>query len=741
MENKEITGNRFVDQLDFYQAANSSNEAIKRNFVIRLSEFQLIIEGLKAKRPKDSLQHELILGRRGSGKSTLLKRIQIEIEEDPDLSKKYIAINTAEEQAAIFRLFDLWLEVLRELQIKLAITLSLKDYDEFETDQDYTRYLYNEIHALLKASKKKAVLLLDNLDRVLGNFSDDGHLLRETLHNFNDIQIIGGSTRMDEHFWKYDKPFYEFFRRHRLEGLSSEEIHRLLNHWSNIMNMPELAEFTKNNFGKIEALRILTDGLPRTLQFFIQILLQNSDLYGFDYIRRVMSDVTPLYQERLNYLPPAQRKIVLEMAFLWEACSAKQLAEKCNMESKLISAHLKQLSDNGIVEILSTSKKNHLYRLSERFFNMWLIVTQGNPDQKRKTKWLTIFLETWYDAKQLKAMALQHLQGLKENALPYDRAMILTKALTQSRYTSTIQRDEMLNHTITLFPLITPLRLLELPKKYSDIKNETLELLKQNKFDQAQKLVDEIENEEDGNKFLLKAYLYYLENKLKDAEKFYLKSAKKGNAGALNNLAFIYSTSNRIKEAEKCLVLADKAGSKHAKLNLGLLKLAQRKSDEAEKFFFDELKNGNVEAGFFLASIYYTEKIKKEDALKLIKQRNEKTSTARSRQMEIIIEIWNGHFNNLEERIRHTIEPTIDMSEFIQDLLIHEQYQLVFNLFNDNIYGNLLQERYSLLYYAFLLSSNYKSIENIQLRIPPEVLPTILEIIINIKSEHASYYP
>ena len=42
------------------------------------------------------------------------------------------------------------------------------------------------------------------------------------------------------------------------------------------MDLPQLAEFAKQNIGKIEAIRILTDGLPRTLQFFIQILLQNS---------------------------------------------------------------------------------------------------------------------------------------------------------------------------------------------------------------------------------------------------------------------------------------------------------------------------------------------------------------------------------------------------------------------------------------------------------------------------------
>jgi len=218
---------------------------------------------------------------------------------------------------------------------------------------------------------------------------------------------------MDEHFWRYDQPFYEFFRRHRLEGVRFEEIERLLDHWSEEMNLPVLKGYAQRFRGRIEAIRILTDGLPRALQFFIQVLLHDSDSYGFDYLRKLMDRATPLYQERLNSLTAPQRKIVQEMAFWWEAAPTKTLVEKCHMESKLIASFLRQLEQYGIVETRPTGKKNHLYRISERFFNMWLIVTQGNPDQKRRAKYLTLFLEAWYDGAELKALAKRHLEQLQ----------------------------------------------------------------------------------------------------------------------------------------------------------------------------------------------------------------------------------------------------------------------------------------------------------------------------------------
>ncbi len=226
------TNNIIEQKLRIYQNANNSPESIKQNFVIRTHEYELIIEDLLKKNKTDSIQHELILGRRGSGKSTLLKRIQIEIDENTTLQKKYVAINLPEEQGRIYRLFDLWETVYDELCERYGIQTSKKDFDEFEDDKEYTNYIFGLLHELLDKKKLIAVLLLDNFDRILDNIKAYANTLRETLLNYNDIKIIAGSTRMAEHFWKYDYPFYEFFRVHRLGALTSDEIKTLLKHWS-----------------------------------------------------------------------------------------------------------------------------------------------------------------------------------------------------------------------------------------------------------------------------------------------------------------------------------------------------------------------------------------------------------------------------------------------------------------------------------------------------------------------------
>ena len=773
MENNiEKTGNWFVDQLSLYQNANNSNDAVKRNFVVRVSEFELIMSDLRRKKTKDPLQHELLLGRRGSGKSTLLKRIQIEIEEDPTLSKNYIAINLAEEQAGIYRLSDLWFEALKEIALQTNSVVNLEAFSTFKDNQEYARYLHGEIHKILVEHQKKVVLLLDNLDRIVENFDDDGHLLRETLLNYNDLQIIGGSTRMDEHFWQYDKPFYEFFRRHRLEGLTFEEINQLLNQWSEALALPQLKDYALHNRGKIEALRILTDGLPRTLQFFIKIFLKNSTLTGFDHIKQTMDLASPLYQERLNNLTAPQRKIVLEMAFIWEACSTKQLVDVCRMEGKLISSFMKQLNGFGIVETLQTNTKNHLYRLSERFFNMWLIVTQGNPDQKRKARYLTIFLETWYDADEIQDMAKTHSQNLRTKNMGYDQAVVLTKAISQSKYIGVIDRDELLDLTSQLLDCQPEKG--DLPKKFSNLKEEIDKLQEDGKYEKALQIVEEIENEEDGLKFYLKGFLlsklkektdaekYYLlaiekgniislynlanlyrkQGKEKEAEKYYLLAIKKRDSDtkSLYNLAFLYEYQGKVKEAEKYYLLAIEKGDINALNNLAILYKNQQKGKKAEKYFLLAIDKGDINALNNLAFLYFELNRKKHKALEYISERNKVNPDFKSKSLQIIFEIWNGVFDNVEDRGRKILENNQKeyTEAFLQFLLWLEQTHLVQSLFEDEALGQDLRDKYQLLYYATLIL-NHKTENNLLLRIPPDVMPTVEKIVAEVKEKQAFY--
>jgi len=587
--------------LSVYQNSNAdNNQSVKAGFIVRITEYKTLISTLTDRKSEDSIQHELFLGKRGSGKSMLLKRIEVEITENEKLNTRYIPVFPAEEQAGIYRLFDLWEQVLRELYLRSNEAFKVKDFSEFKDEQTYTRYLYNEIHRFCKSKKKKAVLLLDNFDRITDSISGDGQLLRETLTNYRDLVLIASSGSMDNHFLQHDQPFFDFFRHHLLKKLSSKESFLLLNHWSDSLDFDDrertqIKDFLKKYPGKVETIRLLTDGLPRTMLLLLKLVLQTNKPMEVDFLKKIMDEVTPLYQERLNNLTPQLKKIVYEMAFKWEAASTKEITAQCKMESKLVAANLNTLTDRHIVETITTNKRNNLYRLSERFFNMWLIVTQGSPDLQHKARWMSKFLESWYDNQQL------HISGRE--------VFMLSKGSRQNTCLSVQLRDE-------------------------------------------------------------------------------------NNFGTLDD---------------------------------------KQKPDLAEMNYFQEIEKDVEKKMVNLSFTYYYQNINKEKVKHYCGNYEEEDTS------KIIIEIWAGVFNSVEERAISACIEKRENESFLGRLLIHNQKSLVDKLFHHVKFGRRLQAQYTVLYYISQILNGKEDDNNLKLRIPPELQTTVDEVLQSIKEEQVRY--
>jgi hypothetical protein len=687
----------------FYQSANAEDEQVKANFLVRLNEFDVIMDDIRRQPAKGSVQHFLLIGRRGSGKSTLLKRIQIELE-STELSQKFIAVNLAEEQANVYKLYDLLEAVLEELEYH-AVEV---DIPACEVDTDaYTRKLFAAMHNALTASGKKLVLLLDNIDRIFENMQAEASLFREYLLNYSDLKIIGGSTRMSEHFWKYNKPFYEFFRVLELKPLTSDEIKRLLLSWSEKLNLPALAEFVSNKAGQLETVRILTDGLPRTLQFFVNILLNRTQETGYEYLRLIMDSVTPLYQERLNSLPPSQRKIVLQLAFLWEGVGAKEISEVTKMDTRIISAQLKQLIEKGIAEKIETNTKNHLYRLSERFFNLWLIFTQGSPKEKRKARGLTIFLENFYDAEEIVRLAAEHLKLLKEGSPTGNKAALITKALSQSKYIKSHIRDELINTTLKLENISGEL-LHQLPFTTEQIKKDIDAAVDNEDYLKAIKLAESIEHE-DGYREMLLGYINEEQGQKDKATEYYEKALKKEQWLAAHSLALLNFSKN---------------------------------PNSAETYFKTAMEH-QINASFHLAALYYVHNRNKDkvDELLNLHKSASKQYDIDIAFFEVIFDVWRGKLDNLEARAVEVLskkEWAISGEVFVICLLIHGQVNLVSKLFANPVFGAELKETFLPLFYAAAILREQRN-KNTELKIPPELKETVDIILRNIHDDSLIY--
>lgn len=781
----------------YYQSANADAQSIKDNFLIRLEEFDIIMSDIRRNPMKGSVQHYLLLGRRGSGKSTLLRRIQVEINEDEALQKKYVPINLAEEQANIYRLFDLLNEIIDELEEK---GIEVNRPDEDEDCNAYTRLLFSALHGAIEKSGKKVVLLLDNIDRIFENLHEDQGLVREMLLNFDDIKIIGGSTRMSEHFWKYDEPFYEFFRVLKLEKLSAEETKKLLLHWAEKPGYEELKNFVENRQGQLETVRQLTDGLPRTLQFFVNILINKEQESAYEYMRQIMDVMTPLYQERLNTLPASQRKIVLQMAFLWESVGAGEIADASHMRNNLVSAQLKQLIDKGIAEkVDSAGTKKILYRLSERFFNLWLIFTQGSPKEKRRAKYLTIFMENFYDGDSIRELPQRHLVVLHEKTQSSQRAAMLTKALAQSRFVDSDTRDELIQLTIELPDLTEDIKA-HLPPTIASILNEIEALIGEEKWDKAQKIANEIDQDDgvkeatlglillssgerkraieqyekaaekgmyiiyyelgklymaekdlvkaeknlklavehvDERAYSILARLYDLQEEYNLAVENYLSAIKKGDNEALPALARLHARHNHDDLAEKYWLMAVGKNVEYSNSNIGLHYFSQKNYDAAEHYFRIAIERKEYESAAMLAFMHYIRGQNKEEARSLI----ELSKNIRGfENVSILVDVWSGNMSNVIHGIENIIlhQGYSLLVSVLENLLYHYQTNMVLMTFENPHYGSRVREHFEPLYYAALVLADVE--EKQKLRIPPEMEQTVRAILQKVKEKQEFYY-
>jgi len=339
----------------------------------------------------------------------------------------------------------------------------------------------------------------------------------------------------------------------------------------------------------------------------VQIVLQKKESDTYEYLKKIMDNVTPLYQERLNHLPAQMRKTILEMAFIWEACTTKQLVERIRMESKLISANLTTLVEKGVVDKIETGKKQHLYRISERFFNMWLIITQGNPEQKRKAKWLSIFLESWYNEHDFKTLSGSHIEKLKSRNVKENDFLLYSKALSQSKYITLEERDTIIMLTKEVSKTKTDDKLIILPDLSEIITSKIIQLINDEQYKKAIACINDIENEADGIKFGFLGICYDKLNDFSKAKKYYLLAIEKGDIVATYNLALMYQNNEQLDIAEEYYLQAIDKGVNESYTNLAVLLKNQGKHDEAEKYYLFAIEKGFVGALNDLALLYFNQ--------------------------------------------------------------------------------------------------------------------------------------
>lgn len=585
-------------------------------FVVRTEIFDEIFKDIKSTKKRGAPQHYIIIGQRGQGKTTLLRKLQIETSHNEKVSQNIIPIKFAEEQYHIRSLCRLWEEVADHLQHDHPeLFPDIFDVMERALEQDdYEDVCFSYLDSAVKKSGKQLLLLVDNIDEMLSKFSEkEQRRLREILTTASWFRIVGGSTKMLEQHFDYGKPFYQFFKIIKLKGFTLEESKRLLMALAVGEEKKKMQSIFDHDIGRIETLRRLTGGVPRTMVMLFDVFMDDGG-DAFDDLLKILDEVTPLYKHRMDDLSTQLQDIVHTIAINWDGIATKDIAKRTRLDSKNTSAQLKQLEKYDIVESESIGK-NKIYKIKERFFNIWYLMRFGRKRDRQRVEWLVRFLESWCSKEELATRANNLMKLIESKTVSPHYVYFMTEALSHAGLDLKTE-FQLKRRTKSYLQSIESNLLEELSPSYREMVDRADEAMMAGKTDEAIKVLSQI-NTTSPELTVLKAIAYEINGDAKNAEKFYLQALEQdGLARVAYLLAQFYDEQKRFDEAEKYYLIAIKQDQKDAVYDLAYMYNKQGKEDKSEKYYFEAIeKNQDANAMNDIAGLF----LKKGDKEKAVK--------------------------------------------------------------------------------------------------------------------------
>lgn len=396
-----------LSQIGLYNTQRVSDTLSRKLFVVRLKQFDLLMDSLHRTKQEDSPQHHLIIGQRGMGKTTLLKRMEVELRTAP-WKERFIPLLFPEEQYNVRSLSEFWLNCIdamadvmdmeHEKEMAEEIDTVVARLMEIEEEEKRSHEAYGFLVAAAHKLNRRPVLLIDNISLVFNRLTEkEQHTLRSYMAKAGAPIIVGGNSVVLETVNDYRAPFYDAFLIHYLDKLKMEELIEILVNLAHLMGEPGLLAEIKQHTSRIKALHQLTGGNPRTAVMLFRLIVKGFSNDINEDLEALLDEATPLYKARFEELSPQMQVIVDAIAMNWDPITLERLREITRFENSQISPQLKRLTDLGWIEKPATQQgKGGAYEMSERMFNIWFLMRRSSRRQKRGVFCLSKFMEAYY---------------------------------------------------------------------------------------------------------------------------------------------------------------------------------------------------------------------------------------------------------------------------------------------------------------------------------------------------------
>lgn len=768
-----------------YNPSQQTPQDLINGFVVRKEVFQELFKAVKQNQLTKSAQHYIVEGQRGMGKTTLLLRLYHEIKRDESLKPWLLPIVFKEEEYGISSLFDFWLTItdyLAEEYIAFTALSQLEiPHDSLEKSE---AFIFQALLDKLKAEEKRLVLFIDNLGDILSRWSvDELTQFQQVLKKHPQLQIIGASSYAMEDFFvenqtktfysKIFQPFakttssifYQHFKPIALYGLNADDNIMLLSKLGELYHDQQIQQILISQPQRVEALRRLTGGVIRTIVLLYEIFVDEEGGDTFLDLELILDRVTPLYKHRMDDLPAQQQKIVHAIAMHWDAISTKEIAQQTLIPSKVISAQLRKLEKSGWIDKVKTNTKNHLYLLTERFFNIWYLMRMGRHIGRSRVRWLVSFFEAWcQNHDELGSRAQQHIRAMGNQAYNPRAAYFISEALANVTFIDWELQEQLLKKTKDFLDKTDQSLSHKLSKPSRELFTEARDLYKTGQYSMALERLTRIQNKNDYVYEMMGSIYHYNIRDTEQAKNCYLKSIEESNREIIYWQEVLLGSENSAEKfhpdmlkqildlnQQKVRVTERKKGL--TSLSLAMLYVEINQEQEAEKLYPSILKIGTTNTVYFLADFLFRQRMDQELAYRAVNLAIKREAKLNYLSLKAKIELWLGDLKGslkTAEGFLYDLDFILDQGklhqEYLMMLIAMGQHAFVLNYFKEQIpdkarWGNAkFKEVCRPLYFAQLYFLKDKDVME-YLRMGGELRDTVNEIIQRIMELQRLYIP
>lgn len=371
-----------------YNPALLQPDDLLAQFTARLPMLETLLGVIRGNKAGQPQQHCLLIGARGMGKTTTLWAIAHRVNRDAMLACDWQPVVFDEESRRVGDLADFWLECIRQWEHVTQSPGALADQLLADAPADIEDRARETFLRLVDQSRRRALLLIDNLNDVFSSISDAEplHRLRAFLMQDSRVMVIGGATRYFDEITSMDQPFYDFFRCFELRPLTAEETEACLLALAKNRGGDSIEKIEKTlqeRQGTVRALHLLTGGNPRLVKTFYRLLAEGlrGDIRAD--LERLMDEFTPYFKAIVDALPVQQQRIFDAVALAWDPVEVASLATATRLPSNQVSAQLRSLVKAGFLREAAGGPKRKTYLLADRFSNIHYLMRHGRAARNR----------------------------------------------------------------------------------------------------------------------------------------------------------------------------------------------------------------------------------------------------------------------------------------------------------------------------------------------------------------------